>query len=109
MKIIDANELKGMMDDKEDFVLLDTRSHDDYDKEHLPGARSLPSDHVGKDMERDYSHEAKIVTYCKDPACESSVIAARKLERYGFKNVAEFRGGIAEWKNRKYPTVTKGH
>ena len=109
MKIVEVDELKSMMDNKEDFVLIDTRSHDEYDREHLPGALSVPSDNVGRDMEKDYDHEARIVTYCKDTACESSVIAARKLERYGFKNVMEFRGGIAVWKNRKYPTITKGH
>ena len=46
-----------------DFVLLDARDRASYEKDHIPGALSMPLDEVGKladtlDREREY------VTYC---------------------------------------------
>jgi rhodanese-related sulfurtransferase len=44
------------------------------------------------------------VTYCSSFECEASTIAAQKLDKYGFKNVLEFKGGLEDWKKAGYPT-----
>jgi rhodanese-related sulfurtransferase len=44
------------------------------------------------------------VTYCSSFECEASTVAAKKLEKYGFKKVLEFKGGLKDWKAAKYPT-----
>jgi len=104
MKQITREELKRMMDRKEKFVLIDARSHPGYDKEHIPGANSIPADHLGKHILKDIRKNETIVTYCSSFTCESSTIAATKLEEYGYKNVLEFKGGLADWKEAGYPT-----
>jgi predicted sulfurtransferase len=38
IKQISAQELKQMVDKKENFILLDVRDRDEYEKRHLPGA-----------------------------------------------------------------------
>lgn len=109
MKKIRAEDLKGMMDRNEDYVLLDARVHDSYDREHIKGAVSIPSDHLGEHITKDYDKDTTFVTYCSNLKCEASTIAAVKLEKYGYTKVLEYKAGIEDWKAHGYPTVTKGH
>jgi rhodanese-related sulfurtransferase len=109
MKQISFDDLKRMMDEHADFVLIDARSHDAFDKEHIPGALSIPSDHLGPHLVEDYDEDTTFVTYCTDMKCEASTVAAKKLSRYGYKNVLEYKAGIMDWKAHRQQTVTKGH
>jgi len=109
MRQIRADDLKKMMDEKADFVLIDARGHDAYDREHITGAVSIPSDHLGERILKDYDKDTTFVTYCTDLDCEASTVAATKLERYGYTKVLEYKPGIDDWKTHRYPTVKKGH
>jgi len=40
--IISTEELKRMMDEKRDFILIDTRSKEEYEEAHLPHAINIP-------------------------------------------------------------------
>jgi rhodanese-related sulfurtransferase len=104
MKKITREVLKNMMDTNVDFVLIDARGHEAFDKEHLPGAVSIPSDHLGEHLLKNYKKDRTIVTYCSSFECTASTIAAEKLEKYGFRNILEFKGGLADWKGKGYPT-----
>jgi rhodanese-related sulfurtransferase len=104
MKKITREYLKNMMDADVDFVLIDARGHEAYAKEHLPGALSIPSDHLGEHLLREHKKDRTFVTYCSNLECEASTIAAQKLDKYGFKNVLEFKGGLEDWKKAGYPT-----
>ncbi|OGS43421.1 MAG: hypothetical protein A3K76_02945 [Euryarchaeota archaeon RBG_13_57_23] len=104
MKKITSKILKNMMDSDEDFVLVDARVHEGYEKEHLPGAIRMPADRLGEHLLKQYKRNRTIVTYCSGWSCESSTIAAQKLEKYGFTNVLDFKGGLEDWKKASYPT-----
>lgn len=104
MHRLTREELKGMMDRGDAFVLIDARGHGAYKAEHLPGAVSVPSDHVGKHLLEGLEKTDTIITYCSSFACEASGIAAEKLRRYGFTDVREFSGGLKDWKEAGYPT-----
>lgn len=93
-----------MMDTDVPFTLIDARSHESYIVEHLPMAVSIPSDHLGEHLLKDHKKAETFVTYCTDLECESSTIAAKKLEKFGFAKVLEFKGGIKDWKQAGYPT-----
>ena len=107
MKQITRETLKDMIDKDVDFVLIDARRHEGYGDEHLPRAISIPSDHRGEHLVRQYKKNRTIVTYCSSLECESSTVAAQKLEKYGFKKVLEFKGGLKDWKEAGYPTEKK--
>lgn len=109
MRQIGYDELKQMLDEKADLVIIDARSHDAYDREHIPGALSIPSDHLGPHLVKDYDKDTPFVTYCTDLECEASTVAAKKLDRYGYKKVLEYKAGIMDWKAHGQTTVTKGH
>ncbi len=48
---------------KQDFVLLDARDRASYDKEHLPGAQSMPLEQVDQ-LADDLDPTKEYVTYC---------------------------------------------
>ena len=104
MKKVTREELKAMMDRSDPFILLDARGGDAFRTEHLPGAVSVPSDRVGRHILPGLKEDDTIVTYCSSFDCEASTVAAEKLEKYGFKKVLEFKGGLKDWKGAGYAT-----
>ena len=54
---------KKVKEGKGDFVLLDTRDRASFEKEHIPGAQSMPLDEVGK-LAGGLDPNKEYVTYC---------------------------------------------
>lgn len=104
MRQITRDVLKQMMDTDTDFVLIDARGHEPYANEHIPGAVSIPSDHIGEHLVRGFGKNRTYVTYCSGWKCEASTIAAKKLEKFGLEKVLEFKGGLEDWKAGGLPT-----
>lgn len=104
MKQITRETLKKMMDSETDFVLIDARGHESYAKEHIRGAVSMPSDHIGDHLLRGFRKERTYVTYCSGWKCEACTIAATKLDKFGFEKVLVFNGGLEDWKAAGLPT-----
>jgi len=104
MRQITRDTLKQMMDSGADFVLIDARGHEAYAREHILGAVSIPSDHIGEHMLREFKKDRTYVTYCSGWKCEASTIAAEKLDKFGFEKVLEFKGGLEDWKTGGFRT-----
>lgn len=65
---ISRDELKQMMNDNEQFVLVETLAPTAFDHAHLPGAINLPPDRVAElapELLPDKSSD--IVVYCANP------------------------------------------
>ncbi len=91
---INVQELKMMMENKEDFQLIDVREQDEFDDANLSAtliAMSTIPDHVNK-IERD----KKVVIHCKSGARSANVIAWLQTE-HGFGNLFNLKGGIMAW------------
>jgi rhodanese-related sulfurtransferase len=68
METISREELKGKMDRKESFTLVETLQEVAYKHEHLPGAINLPPDRVRELAPRLLPDEAaEIIVYCSSP------------------------------------------
>jgi len=79
-----------------DFVLLDVRSPELFEKSHVPGAINLP---YGKIIERklaEWPQDALFVVYCAGPHCNGADKAAFRLARLNRK-VKLMIGGITGW------------
>jgi rhodanese-related sulfurtransferase len=85
-----------------DFVLVDTRSPQAFADGHLPGARSLPHQHIDADSTRGLDRSRLLVTYCWGPGCNAATRAAARLAALGFQ-VKEMLGGIEYWQREGYP------
>lgn len=94
------HELTGMIDRKEDIVIVDLRFPSDYRKGHVPGAINLPKGkwHDPKGLSR----EKLNILYCYTQTCHLAADAAVELLAQGYP-VVEMEGGFATWEANSYP------
>ena len=94
------HELLGMIDRKEDVVIVDVRFPTDYRKAHVPGAVNLPK---GKwQTGAGLSKEKLNVLYCYNQTCHMAAEAALELIALGYP-VVEMEGGFATWEANGNP------
>jgi len=70
-----------------------------YEAEHLPGAINVPHtevDALAPSLLPD--KHAAIVTYCSNPQCQNSEVAARRLIALGYTNVRKYAEGKDDWR-----------
>jgi len=110
VKNIDANELKDRMQRDGNTMVIDVLPKDHYDKEHVPGSINVPlgaSRFVEAVEGVVEDKDQPVVVYCASHDCDLSPKAAERLEEAGFTNVADFDGGIQEWKQRGYEVASQ--
>ena len=94
-EMITPQQAKQIMDSREDIVILDVRTQEEYGEKHIPGAVLLPLDDVEQKAhvvlpEKDQT----ILVYCRSG--RRSKLAAEALVKLGYTNIREF-GGIIHW------------
>ncbi|MDY6769783.1 MAG: rhodanese-like domain-containing protein [Candidatus Nanohaloarchaea archaeon] len=97
---ISRTELKEKMDGGDEFVLVNVLSPEQFEEEHIPGSINIPLDQVEQEFPERFDRDEDIVVYCASESCQASPKAAEKLESMGFTNVADYEGGLADWKER---------
>jgi rhodanese-related sulfurtransferase len=81
-----------------------------YQDAHLPGAINIPHLEVAAlapSMLPDKA--AAIVTYCSNPACANSGIAAAQLAKLGYTNVRKYAEGKDDWREAGLPLESSTH
>ena len=92
---ITAEEAKKIMDTQEGYVILDTRTREEYDEGHIPGAIVISHDEIRQQAERVLKDKDQLIlVYCRSG--RRSKLAAQDLADMGYTNVKEF-GGIIDW------------
>mgnify|MGYP001180877162 CR=1 FL=1 len=67
---------------------------------HIPGAFAMPLDRIAEVAESKVGDkDAAVVVYCASITCKNSDVAARKLAELGYRSVAVYSGGKADWKD----------
>ena len=94
------HELSGMLERKEDIVVVDVRYPGDFRKSRIPGAVNLPKGkwHEPKGLAKDKLN----VLYCYNQQCHLAAEAALELVSRGYP-VAEMEGGFATWEANGMP------
>jgi rhodanese-related sulfurtransferase len=100
---IDSWDLKVALDNGEPVIVLDTRSPQAYEAEHIPGAISLPHRTMDAVTTAALDKAGLIVTYCDGIGCNASTKGALNMARLGFR-VRELIGGLDWWKRDGHPT-----
>jgi rhodanese-related sulfurtransferase len=100
---IDAWDLNEAMKQNEAVIVIDARSTQAYELEHIPGAVSFPHRTMSAESTASLDKSALYVTYCDGIGCNASTKGALNLLKLGFK-VKELLGGIDWWKRDGYPT-----
>lgn len=82
-----------------DVLLVDVREADEFAREHIAGAASMPLSTF--DVAR-LPHDRRIIVSCASG--RRSRQAAEQLDTAGFSNIANLQGGLAAWKLAGLPT-----
>jgi rhodanese-related sulfurtransferase/rubrerythrin len=99
-KSFDAADAKNYMSRTaaDAFTLLDVRQPEEYESEHLPGAKLIPLPELsGRLAELD--REKPTIVYCAIGG--RSRVAAQVLAAKGFREVFNLTGGIKAWSSAK--------
>ena len=92
---ITAEEAKAMMDSQTGYVILDTRTQEEYDQGHIPGAIVISHDEITEKAESILTDKNQLIlVYCRSG--RRSKLAAEDLAKLGYTNIKEF-GGILDW------------
>ena len=92
---ITAQEAKKIMDEREGYIILDTRTREEYDEGHIPGAILIPHDQIREQAESVLTDKDQhILVYCRSG--RRSKLASEDLVELGYTNIMEF-GGIIDW------------
>ena len=92
---ITAQQAKELMDSQEDYIILDTRTQEEYDESHIPGAILIPYDEISEKAEGVLTDKNQLIlVYCRSG--RRSKLAAGDLVKLGYTNIKEF-GGIIDW------------
>lgn len=92
---ISQDEALAMMEEEEDYIIVDVRRQDEYDEGHIPGAILIPNETIGEEPPEELPDRGQIIMiYCRSG--NRSKEAALKLFDMGYYNIYEF-GGINTW------------
>ena len=92
---ITQEEAKQIMDTTNGYILLDTRTREEYDQSHIPGALLIPHTEIAERAEEELPDKDQLIlVYCRSG--NRSKQASEVLAELGYTNVKEF-GGIHTW------------
>lgn len=88
--------------------IVDARPWEFFAHGHIPGAINLPLSDlqtrtVGVDFPSSLAQATLIVVYCEDVSCPAATMAARLLEKSGYRHIVVFPGGWYAWKKAGLP------
>jgi rhodanese-related sulfurtransferase len=78
-------------------IVLEALDKKYYDNGHIPTAQMLPPAEVDRIGLIVADKDQAIVLYCASATCQNSHQAAAQLESRGYRNVAVYAGGKADW------------
>ena len=92
---ITAEQARQLMDDENDYVILDVRTDEEYNQGHIPGAILIPDFEIAVRAEEELPDKDRLIlVYCRSG--RRSKLASQTLADMGYRNVKEF-GGIMDW------------
>lgn len=88
----DSAQLRAMMDDGDQLIVVDVREAHEYATGHLEGAVHIGKGVLERDIEKqDWDDDARIVLYCGGGF--RSALAAKSVQEMGWTNVLSLWGG----------------
>ncbi len=90
---LSLNEIKEIMKNNDNAILVDVRSRQEYLEGHLNGSVNIPLYELEQCCERTLKDkEAIIIVYCQYGARSKKAIIL--LKRHGYRNLYHLKGGL---------------
>ena len=105
IKNITVRELKNMIENKENFKLIDVREPHEIEIATI-GGKLIPLNTVPSALEQFDANIPKIIVYCRSGKRSANVIQFVQ-ETTQQTNLYNLEGGILEWANEIDPSITK--
>lgn len=103
---VSPHDVKARLDAKADFLLLDCRREDEFDRCRIEGSTLVPLQQLSGHIDDLRQHEDReIIVYCHHG--RRSLQATTVLRELGFANVKSMAGGIDAWSDLIDPSVPK--
>ncbi|MFN5911104.1 MAG: rhodanese-like domain-containing protein [Bacteroidota bacterium] len=102
MKSVTVQELKQMIDNREDFQLIDVREPFETEICSL-GAKLIPLAEVPNSIS-EISNDKKVIVHCRSGARSANAIGFLE-QQHGFSNLYNLTGGILAWANEIDPEM----
>ena len=100
---VDAYELQELLTEDKNISIIDVRSPQEYQYDgHIAGSRLLPLSALMQRVE-EIPKDQPVVFVCRSG--KRSLVACEQLNRVGFNNVKNFRGGMIAWKRAGLPAL----
>mgnify|MGYP003443477423 FL=1 len=93
MQEITVKDLKQKFDNKEYFQLIDVRETFEYEMSNI-GGENIPLAGILIEIDR-ISKDKPVIVHCRSG--KRSAIAIMQLERLGYTNLYNLKGGILAW------------
>ena len=96
VRYVSMDEIVDIMNDNENYIILDVRTEEEYKEGHIPNAICIPNETIDEKIVKQLPNKDQLVLiYCRSG--NRSKQATKKLENLGYTNLIEF-GGIIDWK-----------
>ena len=102
----DSWDLKVALEARENLIIIDSRSLEAYEAEHIPGAINIPHGTMSPETTGHLDKSALAISYCDGIGCNASTKGALNMTKLGFR-VKELIGGLDWWKRDGHPTEGK--
>jgi len=102
----DVHRVKAMLDEGEDFDLIDVREESEFAAGHLPRAIHLGKGVIERDIETKVPDLGRpLVLYCGGGY--RSALAADAIQKMGYTSVISMDGGFRGWREAGYPLAPR--
>ncbi len=92
---ITPQQTKEIMDNETDYIIIDTRTQEEFGEGHIENAILIPEYEITERAEKEMTDkDTLILVYCRSG--RRSKIASEELVNLGYTNVKEF-SGIIDW------------
>jgi rhodanese-related sulfurtransferase len=105
---ISSQELSKKISSKENIQLVDIRSMEEYQTDHIIDSVSLPFTQEVEFSTARIKKDASVVIINNNGDEEITLAAFKKIKGDGYQNVSALDGGIISWKSQNFSTVTWG-
>jgi adenylyltransferase/sulfurtransferase len=93
-----------MIDEGQDFYLVDVREPNEYEIVAIPGATLIPKDRIlNGEVLSDLPQDKPVVLHCKTGARSAEALAV--LKGAGFSDAVHVGGGVIAWANQIDPSL----
>ncbi len=101
---ISVDTLKNALDTNEDFILLDVRTQEEYQRGHIAQSVHVPIDHLPNMIGKVVANKSqKIYAYCLSGS--RSTVAVDWLIQQGYANAFDVSHGLLAWRAKYYPVI----